>query len=187
MNYYEDQEFDTENEFTKGPSFTEFIGCTFSGIDFSSQQIRGSRFIECIFNHCNLSNSSILNSSFRDILFKESKLVGINWSEAKGIADFKATDSILDYGVFVDLKISNSQFASCSIRNAEISNTDLQHSKFEDCDFSNTIFHRTNLENSDFRTSHNFNIDLTQNKVKGVNMNIIDAVRQIESFGIKIS
>ena len=52
------------------------------------------------------------------------------------------------------------------MKDVDFTSADLTGSVFDQCDFTNAIFDQTILEKVDLRTSFNYSIDITKNKVK---------------------
>ena len=52
------------------------------------------------------------------------------------------------------------------MKDVDFTSADLTGSVFDQCDFTNAIFDQSNLEKVDLRTSFNYSIDITKNKVK---------------------
>tara|TARA_R110001632_G_scaffold12153_23_gene42699 strand:- start:937 stop:1269 length:333 start_codon:yes stop_codon:yes gene_type:complete len=76
-------------------------------------------------------------------------------------------ESALDLTSFVGLKLDNTHFDSCPLKEADFTEAILTGAHFKDCDLNRTTFNQTNLEKADFTTARNFQIDPEKNKLKG--------------------
>ncbi len=184
--YFEDETFAEQDQLPLFSQGTDFVCCTFNGLDMSELSVRSVRFIECTFNKCNLSNISVTNASFRDVEFSNSKLLGINWSPAQAFYDLKFKQSILDFCTFDNSDILNSVFKECSMRNVEFTESNLKGSRFDSCDLSESVFHHANVENCDFREATNYYIDITNNRVKNARFSMPEAISLLAPLGVII-
>ena len=70
---------DVKNKAVTGRSF---YGCLFRNCDFTGGTFNSCRFNDCRFESCNLSLAVVRGSVFSNTSFKDSKLAGVNWTEA---------------------------------------------------------------------------------------------------------
>ena len=83
--------------------------------------------------------------------------------------------------------MKNTLFNSCSLKEVDFTETNLTEVKMVNCDLSQAIFERTNLQKADFYSSFNFQIDPTNNTVKGAEFSKEGALGLLSGFGIKIN
>jgi uncharacterized protein YjbI with pentapeptide repeats len=58
------------------------------------------------------------------------------------------------------------KFSNCDLQETDFSMAELVHATFDQCNFAGAVFDATNLENADLRTSYQFNINPSTNKIK---------------------
>ena len=60
-----------------------FYACVFRNCDFTGASFRFCKFRDCRFESCNLSLVKVGASIFDGTSFRNSKLAGVNWTEAE--------------------------------------------------------------------------------------------------------
>ncbi len=164
---HENKEFSGVDYSEKKLRDRSFIKCKFVGCNFTKSDIRGNDFETCEFICCNFSLTVVGGTGFRNAHFKESKLLGVNFSECnKFMFSFAFDDCYLDYSSFFGTKLKKTNFNRCSLKETDFSETDLSGAVFLDCDLTGTHFSKTILEKADFRMAKNFTIDPENNKLK---------------------
>ncbi|UPQ74796.1 pentapeptide repeat-containing protein [Chryseobacterium nepalense] len=68
----------------------------------------------------------------------------------------------------------------------DFSDADLSLAIFNNCDLSGAVFDNTNLEKADFRTSVNYSIDPSQNKLKKARFSLSQVHGLLLQFNIEI-
>ena len=165
----------------------EFIACVFKQCDFSNSDLRDNVFEDCTFESCNFSMVKLDGTSLRNIQFVASKVLGCDFSRCnKFMYSFAFTDCILDYSIFLGLKIRNTHFLRCSMKEVDFSQADLSMAIFDECDLSGAIFANTTLEKTDFRKAHNFRIQLENNKVKKAKFNSSNLSGLVLHYGLDL-
>src|SRR5437870_5084415 len=112
----------------------EFDECVFEGCDLSAATLAHCRFTSCRFVRCDFSNAKIPNTRFRDARFESTKLLGMDWTKADGMADPHAKTGLAFNGCVLDL----ASFAGVNLREA----------RFEDCRAKETDFTEADLRDS---------------------------------------
>jgi uncharacterized protein YjbI with pentapeptide repeats len=159
--------FENDDYTGKAISKNEFYRCNFYRCNFSDCNLLNNNFIDCSFADCNLSMVKLAGSALKNVTFKNSKLIGIDFSECNDFlfkVDFE--NCILDFSYYLKKKMTKTSFKGCSIKDANFSDTDLSQSLFSQCDLNGTVFERTNLSGVDFSSSFNFIIDPEMNRIK---------------------
>lgn len=181
---FEDMNFKTlDNISLEG---REFVSCAFTGINFTELRLKKAKFIECSFKECNLSNVDLMACSFRDVDFDQCKLVGVNWSALSSIFELRFHDCHMDYSVFQELKLPNTIFEKCLLRDADFHGSDLRKARFTESDLSSCFFSRCNLEGADFREAKNYSLNLNDNKVRKAKFSLPEAVELFRHFEIEV-
>jgi len=145
------------------------------------------RFEACTFSNCNLGLATITKTAFRDVTFNGCKMLGLRFDLCNlfGLS-FTFQNCVLNHSTFYRLKIKKTTFINSQILDADFTECDLTKAVFDNCDLSNTTFENTNLEQSDFRTSFNFRIDPTINRMKKSRFSLAGVVGLVEKFDIEI-
>ncbi len=145
----------------------EYEGCTFIDCDFTGGDLSGLTFIDCSFEGCNLSMTKIQNSAFKTVRFINCKLLGLNFNECNPFLLSLSFDHCpLNLASFYNLKLKGVKFCECDLREADFTESDLTLSSFENCNLERAIFDHTILIKADLRTSFNYSIDPTINKIQ---------------------
>lgn len=165
---------------------TEFVECTFIGLDLAEREFKNSKFIECHFRKCNCSNAVVQNSTFRDTKFDECKLMGINWSSVQSIANLSIQNSNLDYSVFQELNLGHAIFKDCVIREVDFSQSKMESANFSGSNLRGSFFTGCDLSKADFRDAIEYNIDPQFTKLKKAKFSMPEAMSLLQSLEIII-
>lgn len=142
--------------FSDGQLDEEYYDCTFVKCDFSELQIADTVFDRCVFQDCNLSMTAF-KGVLQDVSFVRCKMVGADFSavgRTSGGLEFDR--SVLDYGVFVRVKLRRTVFSGCMMRHASFDSADLAESSFGGTDLAGTSFLKADLRSCDFSEAYNF-------------------------------
>lgn len=160
--------------------------CIFKECDFSNTKFESCSFLECRFENSQLSNITIINSRFNICIFKDSKMIGINWSLVGFTQSLEFRQCILDYNIFAQIKMIQTVFDQCRLREADFSESDFKNSTFIDSDLLGTQFNHSDLRNSDFRNAKNYYIDPRSTKIKNAKFSAVDALSLLNAFEVEI-
>jgi uncharacterized protein YjbI with pentapeptide repeats len=185
-NNYFDEEIFNEESFQKILPLRqgEFVGCTFSSIDFTSVNLAVHKFIECKFENCNLSNVSVKNTTFRDCHFSKCKLVGINFAETATLSTPQFHECVLDYAVFQSLNLSGCQFKTCSMKEVDFYECNLTKSSFTNSSLEAAVFNKANLKEADLRGAYDYSIDPKETILRKARFNLPEALCLLRSLDI---
>lgn len=186
---YTDQNFsgvDMGGDALRGKRFDT---CTFTKCRFNSTAFDDCHFVDCRFIHCDLSLATVKNCSFSGASFKDSKLVGINWTDAnwqsrslfKPLAFDHCT---LNYSTFIGMNLRKATLTHCIAHDVDFSEVDLKGANCRDTDFADSRFHRTDLTEADFVRAKNYAIDAVTNKLKKTRFALPDAIALLRSLDI---
>ena len=165
MDYFSEQKFTKPD--TSKVIKADYDNCVFTDCNFADQDLSGYKFSDCDFRDCDLSNVKISQTAFLDVVFRNCKLIGINFEDAHQFnTSFRFEDCLMDHSSFYQLDIRKTIFKTCSLKEADFTETNLSNSVFTDTDLTNAVFDRTILESTDFRTAENFSINPNQNQLK---------------------
>jgi fluoroquinolone resistance protein len=170
----------------------EFERCTFDGCNFREAAFYRCRFTDCTFVDCDLSLTRLPNARFTGVAFKNTKAIGIDWTQIGLSTTDRAMLSIgfegcsLDFSTFYGLTLSGSKFLRCSAKEVEFSEADLSGSDFRETDLELAKFFRTNLQNANFVGALNYDIDPRENRVKNARFSIPEAVALLRRFEVNV-
>ncbi len=168
----------------------EFIECVFEDCQFTDCAFINCTFSECVFVRCSITNPRVENTGMMFSSFTDCTLVGIRWSGFSGGALAfpvqKFEKCFLKYNDFEKMNFKQFDFMRSSVVDSAFSGCNLGESSFNGCDLKNTEFHGCNLKKSDFRAATGYNLQLTENSVKGARFSAKEAVRLLAAFEIKL-
>jgi len=173
---------------TVGFSAGEYDNCTFTDCLFSELHLSNTTFLECTFTDCNLTNAKFGGSTLNNVIFKGCKMVGVNLSVCNDfMLSIQLDHCVLDLANCYQLRLTNTQFKNCSLKETDFTQANLSQAVFSDCDLKGAIFDSTTLEKVDFRTAQHYTIDLDRNKVKGAQFSKEEVYGLLTKYGVKIS
>lgn len=183
-NEYVDQTFEAIDAREALVEGKEFDGCRFKGAQLAGAVFRHCRFLDCVFEDSDLSNVRLTSSSLRDVSFLDSKLLGINWTEASHFDTPSFTRCVLNYANFANLDLRKGRFVECIAREVEWTQAQLAGASFKGSDLAGSRFHQSNLTKADFREAFNYVINPIDNKLKGARFSLPEATSLLHGLGI---
>lgn len=186
---YEQKTFrkvDASKQVVKGKSFQEcsFINCSLQEISFE-----GCKFYNCTFKTCDLSLMKVKNTVFADVKFEDTKVVGVNWTEAMWgknslLGSLAFTECTLNYSTFIGLKMHKLALVRCMAKDVDFAEADLTQANFEGTELSDSRFHHTNLTEANLSKATNYNIAATNNTLKKTRFSLPEAISLLHSLDI---
>ncbi|SDM38048.1 pentapeptide repeat-containing protein [Kriegella aquimaris] len=182
-----DKTFKDFNNVKQRLTKAEYENCIFERCNFADGDLANQNFMECKFIACNLSNTNLTNTIFKDCLFKESKMVGVKFSDCNSfLMSFTFENCILDFASFYQLKIKNTRFIASKLEGVDFTETDLSGCQFDRCDLKGAIFQHSLLERADFRTAFNYSLDPEINRIKKALFAAPEVVGLLQKYDIVI-
>ena len=168
-----------------------FSACIFRNCDFTGATFRFCKFQECSFESCNLSLVKLNGSLFSGTSFKDSKLVGINWTEAswpriKLSCLLQFDNCLLNDSSFLGLSLAGTRITRCLAKEADFRETDLSKADLTHTDFSGALFGSTDLTGANLDQARNYAIRISDNKVKDAKFSMPEAMALLYCLDIKI-
>ncbi|WNL46740.1 pentapeptide repeat-containing protein [Dyella sp. BiH032] len=168
-----------------------FDDCRFEHCDFSEATLRDCRFRDCEFVGCNFSLARLAGSQF-GARFTDSKLVGIDWTQAHwpairlgaGIAFERCA---LNDSSFFGLSLRELALIECRAHDVDFTEADLEDADFRHSDLRGAIFRRTRLARADFRDATDYRIDVLINDVKRAKFSLPEAVSLLYGLDIDLT
>jgi fluoroquinolone resistance protein len=171
----------------QGKDFEEcrFEACSFQETEFSGCAFRGS-----LFASCNLAVMKVPNSRFADVTFRRSKLTGVNWTVAQlstvGTALTFEEQCVLDYSVFMGLKLKNMALRDSTAREVDFTDADLSGSDLSGTDLSGARFNQTNLSKAHLEGAYGYSIDVNANLLRGTRVSLPEAGSLLRFIGVDV-
>jgi uncharacterized protein YjbI with pentapeptide repeats len=168
-----------------------FHSCVFRNCDLTGAAFRSCKFSDCRFESCNLSLVNLKGSLFSGTSFKDSKLVGINWTEAswpriKLSSPLQFDNCLLNDSTFLGLSLGGARISSCQAREADFRETDLSKADLTHTDFSGALFGKTDLTGANLDQARNYAIRISDNQVKNARFSMPEAMALLYCLDIKI-
>lgn len=177
----------------KGKAVTSglFSDCVFRNCDLTGVSFRFCKFSHCCFESCNLSLIKVPASLFSGVSFKNSKLVGVNWTEAswpkiKLAVPVSFTGCLLNDSNFLGLSLAGTALTGCTAKDADFRETDLSGADLTRTDFSGSLFNNTDLSGADLTGARNYTIRISGNRVKDARFSMPEAMDLLYCLDIKI-
>jgi uncharacterized protein YjbI with pentapeptide repeats len=168
-----------------------FEDCTFVKCSFQGTTFRACKFLHCTFKDCNWSLVKVTNSSFRTTKFEDSKVVGVNWTEATwgkpqlpDCLDF--VNCTLNYCTFLGLYLRKIHITKCIAKDVDFAEADLTQANCAGTDFTDSRFLHTNLTEADFTGAKNYRIVAGLNTIKKAKFALPEAVSLLYGLDITI-
>ena len=169
----------------------KFYDCTFIDCDFGETRFADCKFSGCRFVNCNLNLIKIVDCQFSQVSFSQSKLVGINWTEAiwpklrmPGVLSFEACT--LNHSTFIGLELQQCSIRECLARNVDFREADFTKADFSSTDFSESLFGETNLTGVDFSRAMNYRIDPSRNRIAKAAFMLPEAISLLYCMDIQL-
>jgi uncharacterized protein YjbI with pentapeptide repeats len=170
---------------------SEFHGCTFRRCSFVESVFRRCRFVDCTFMHSDLSLVQLPGSVFRSVRFEESKLVGVDWTQAdwSGVwlgdpPEFHACT--LSHATFIGLNLHGIQFKGCAAVEVDFREADLSSAAFGGTDLSGSLFQDTKLSKADLSEACNYDIAPEKNDLRGAKFSLPEAMSLLYNLDIEL-
>lgn len=167
----------------------EFQGCTFISCKFPEVTLEKCTFADCTFKKCDLSLATVPGSRFRNVTFENTKMLGIDWLDAKWLPGFSSITLVecgINYSTFTGLDLRKITLVKCIAREVNFENTNLSEADLQETDFSGSRFAGTNLSKANLIGATNYDIDVTNNNVKQAKFALPEAIALLHSLGITL-
>lgn len=172
-----------------------FDSCHFENCDFTKCIFESCVFTDCRFTNCNMTLIKIGLSRFDSVIFEDSKMIGIDWSEAlwrkptpkkKSVFPVAFTGCTLNYSMFIGMHLSGAKFLRCTIKEVGFDSADLESADFTASDLSGSVFHDTRLVKADFTQAQNYSINACINTISKARFSMPEATSLIYALDIVI-
>jgi fluoroquinolone resistance protein len=162
----------------------EFFQCRFDGCRFLRTTFRQCRFEQCVFEKCDVSLLKVPESSFIGVRFLNSKMLGIDWTQAAVPLTLAFQGSNVSHSMFMRLSLQRMEMVECIAREVDFTGTNLTRANLAKTDFLGSRFADTNLSYADFSKAVNYAIDPRANRLKKAVFSMPEAVSLLSAFDI---
>ncbi len=167
----------------------EFAGCTFTSCSFLEARFMACRFVHCSFLRCDLSLCRIDDCSFTGVKFIDSRVIGVNWTEASwpalGLYDAIGFERCaISHSTFVGLGLRRVRIIDCAAHDVDFAEANLTEATFTGTDFQDSRFWHTDLTAADFTGATNYAIAPGLNVLRKARFSLPEAMALL--YGLDI-
>jgi uncharacterized protein YjbI with pentapeptide repeats len=164
----------------------DFQRCTFRRCKLPQSQWVETRLVDCVFDGCDLQRMVPKKLALRSVTFKDTRLMGVDWSDLGSLpyAEFERCD--LRYSSFVKLKLRKTRFVHCNAREANFIDVDLREADFSGTDMLGSVVQGCVLAKTNFSRTTGLVFDPQANRVKGACIAVETAVALVQSLGMVV-
>lgn len=168
---------------------SEFHDCLFSGCSFAESVFRRCRFVNCTFRECDLSLFRLPDGTLAATRFEESKVVGVNWTEAywpkAGLGNpLQFSKCALSHSTFIGLRLPGIQIKECLAIDVDFREADLSGADFGGTDLSGSLFGSTDLSEADLSRARNYQINPAKNNLRQAKFSLPEAMSLLHGMDI---
>jgi len=189
---YAERTFDAADLAGSEIAAAEFRECRFVRCCFSESVFRSCVFDECVFVECDLSLVKLPHSVFSSTRFECSKIIGVNWTEARWpmsrlVVPVRFEKCVISHSTFLGLKLNGVRVTECTAKDVDFRETDLSKADFSGTDLTGAQFGGTNLTGANLESARNYTIGLAENTLKGARFSLPEAMSLLSGLDIEIS
>ena len=168
-----------------------FENCQFEKSCFNEAKLIACQFIDCDFISCNLSSVRLNHTSFSGAVFHESKLIGINWTEArwpyiKLTSPIQFHRSNISHSSFYALDLKEIIIEDCKAHDVDFREGDFSNGNFILTDFERSQFMHTKLVSANFVEAINYYINPNENDIRKGKFSMPDVINLLQGFELEI-
>jgi fluoroquinolone resistance protein len=167
----------------------EFYDCTFVDCSFSQAIFEKCRFVDGMFKNCDVSLMRVPDCSFTNTRFADSKVMGVDWTEAvwskgKFHHPIGFVRCVISHSTFLGLSLPEISISECMAKDVDFREADLTQADFSHTDLSESLFSNTNLTKADFTQAKNYKINANLNILKGTKFSLPEAMALLHGLDI---
>jgi fluoroquinolone resistance protein len=168
---------------------SEFYDCVFLRCSLVESVFRKCHFVNCAFRECDLSLVRVPDSRFTSTQFENSKVVGVNWTEADWPQAGLGTPvgflkSAISHSTFIGLSLSDMEIRDCVATDVDFREANLSRAVFAGTDLARSLFSSTDLSEADLSRARNYQIDPGQNRLEQARFSMPEAMSLLYSLDI---
>lgn len=165
----------------------EFYGCTFRQVKLQESRWKQARLEDCSFEDCDLTRMNPAQMRALGVTFRQSKLMGIDWSDLSKNPLVGFEDCDLRYSSFVGTNLSKCVFRACKATEANFIQCDLTSADFSGTDLTGANFEDSDLTKANFATADGAFVNPAKNRVKGTLIPVDSAVLLATFLGMRVA
>lgn len=170
----------------------EFDECTFIRCSFVESVFQECRLVDCVFEQCDLSLIRLPGSTFCADRFEDSKLTGVNWTDAhwpevRLWEPIGFTRCLISHSTFMGLDLARVRITDCIAQDVDFREADLSQADFAGTDLSGSLFLNTNLTEADLSCAMNYRIDPRTNTLKAARFSLPEAISLLQDLDIVLT
>lgn len=165
----------------------EFVGCTFRDCKAQESRWRGARLDGCRFERCDLTRMQPNGMRAHEVDYRESKLMGVEWTDLGQFPQLAFHDCVLDFASFVGLGLRKTGFIACKIGEANFLDADLRAADFARSDLRGSLFRGCQLAGTDFSAATGVFLDPAINAARGAVVPIETAALLAMHLGLQVA
>jgi fluoroquinolone resistance protein len=165
----------------------EFQNCTFRRCKLPESRWTGTRLEDCRFEDCDLARMFAKKLALRGVVFKDTRLMGVDWSDLAPLPDIHFEGCDLRYSSFVKMKLRKTRFVGCAAAEASFIDVDLTETTFQGTAMAGVTFQRCVLTKADLAGATGLLFDPGANLVKGARVDVDFAVALVQAAGMVVA
>jgi fluoroquinolone resistance protein len=191
-NRYTDQEFNNVHLDGFQIISSEFVDCTFNQCSFVETELIKCRFVNCAIRGCDLSLIKIPESMLSSICLEDSKIIGVNWTQADWTAAILGkplhfSKSTLNHSTFIGLNLVGMQILNCNVVDVDFREADLTGADFSGSDLTESLFLHTKLREANLAQARNYSINPGLNDLQAARFSMPEAISLLYNMDIELT
>jgi fluoroquinolone resistance protein len=164
----------------------ELQRCTFVRCKLPESRWARVKLEDCVFQGCDLTRMVPQGLALRGVLFKDSKLMGVDWTDVAPLPAVSFDGCDLRYTSFVKLRLRATKFLRCVARESNFIETDLSDTDFGETDLSDSVIRGCTLAKANLSKATGVLFDPQHNKVKGARISLEAAIAIVSLSGMVV-
>ncbi len=168
----------------------DLVDCRFTNLALTEASLRGARLSDVRFEGCEMTLVDLTDATLHDVVFVSCRLQGVNFAvlarDPVGPSlRFEGCD--LDLAVFRGLDLRQSTFEGGTAREAVFVDADLRSVALQGVDLSGAEIRGCDLRDANLRGSSGFVLSPCDNRVRGLRIDLGDAIGLLAGAGVRWS
>ncbi|MDN6639326.1 MAG: pentapeptide repeat-containing protein [Tetragenococcus sp.] len=150
-----------------------------------SAQLERFECSNVIFDHCDFSNLAWIGASFHQVIFRQCKLIGTNFAESY-LRDCTFDDCLINFASFSHTDLKAVTFSDCALNEAEFNEVYWKNLNMQNNQLTHSSWLLTNMAGLDLSNNFFDSIALSQEFIKGLQVNQEQAITIAQGLGLII-
>lgn len=164
----------------------ELQRCTFRRCKLPESRWAKTKLEDCVFEGCDLLRMAPRELALRGVSFKDTRLMGVDWSDLAPLPDVSFDKCDLRYASFVKLRLRATKIVGCLAREANFIEVDLTEADFSGTDLLGCNWQGCTLAKANFSRASGVLFDPQKNRVKGARLGLEAAMALVHSLGLVV-